>query len=134
MKYMEKNLSQFHLVHNPMCTGWDLKPGLHCERPVTNNMHHGMAPQKLQFEHSVPRLIIEFLVLPNTIQQYSPVTTTFSLPNIHIPTVCLTKILHASPISLLHIQVLQCEGTHCTTICNAVCPKVGSRELGSNSK
>ena len=39
--------------------------------------------------------------------QYSNIhhlTTTFSLPNIHIPTAFLTKILHAFPISLSYIS------------------------------
>lgn len=123
------------LSTNPMCTGWDLKPGLHYERPVTNNMHHGMAPQKLQFEHPVPRPTIEFQVLPYTIQQYSPPdhyiqSSRYPYSNSisHQNSTCI------SYFPQLHIQVLQCEGTHCTTICNAVCPIVGSRELGSNSK
>jgi hypothetical protein len=46
------------LSTNSIGTGPDLKPGLHCRRPATNNISRGMVPQKLQFEHAVPRLTI----------------------------------------------------------------------------
>ena len=123
------------LPTNPMCTGWDLKPGLQCKWSVTNNMNHGMTPQKLLFEHPVPRLTIEFQVLPNTIQQYSPPDHYIqSSPQPYSNTHSHQNSTCVSYFPQLHMQVLQCEGTHCATICNAVCPEAGSWELGPNSK
>jgi hypothetical protein len=55
------------------------------------------------------------------------VISAFSIFPLAIFQVFLTKILYAFLVSAseLYIQEVQCEGTHCAVIGNAVCPEVG---------
>jgi hypothetical protein len=52
-KDSEKNLSQCHAVHHKSHMGWlGWKPGLRCEKPVTNHLSYGSALDQLCSEYN----------------------------------------------------------------------------------